>query len=182
MHWMTMRALALSGTVALGACAGARTPTWRPAPTQASPTQSAPTQAAMPVAARMPLADFALLAWLEGTWRGEGVDQPAFYERYGFVDDSTMRVESFPDSTLAAEPERGEVRWRDGLVTTGSGGALWIVTEYDDAMIRFESVAGARNSFVWRRDSDDAWTAVLSWPAAGQLPARERVYHLRCMP
>lgn len=171
MHWRWLRALALSSTVALAACAGA-------APVE----PPAPTRAAMPVGIRMPLADFGRLAWLAGTWRGDGADQPPFWERYAFVDDSTMRVESFADSLLAGEPERAELRWRDGLVTTGSGSAVWVVIEYDDRMIRFEPVAGANNAFVWRRDSDDAWTALLSWPAAGQIPARERVYHLRRWP
>lgn len=145
----------------------------------AAPAGPAPGDTTMPIAARVPLEDFARLTWLEGTWRGEGVGQPAFWERYRFLNDSTIRIESFTDSTLAGPPETGEVRWRDGMVTVGSSGALWVLTRRDRSFLHFDPVAGARNSFTWRRDSDDAWTAVLSWPAAGDAPARDRVYHLR---
>ena len=156
----------------LSACAGATV----------APRDPAPHSITIPVAARMTLDEFAGLAWLEGTWRGEGVGQPPFWERYRFLNDSTIAIESFTDSTLAGPPETGEVRLRDGLVTTGSGGALWVVTRRDGDAWRFEPVAGARNTFTWRRDADDAWTAVLSWPAAGDAHSRDRVYHLRRWP
>lgn len=158
--------------IAIPACAGA----------SAAPAVAEPSATAMPIAARVQLPDFARLAWLEGTWRGEGVGQPAFWERYRVLDDSTIRIESFTDSTLAGPPETGELRWRDGMVTIASGGALWVLTRRDRSSLRFEPVAGARNSFTWRRAADDAWTAVLSWPAVGATPARDRVYHLRRLP
>ena len=163
-------ALALGMALALSACAG------REAPPEPTPT-------AVPVGVHVTHAAFGRLAWLEGRWRGEGIDQPPFYERYELVNDSTMSVATYTDSTFTTiDGEPGEVRWRDGLVTTGTGGALYVATEYDDGMIRFDPVAGARNSFVWRRVSDDAWTAVLSWPVPGETARRERVYHLRRWP
>ena len=151
----------------------------RPAASAPAPAAS---PAALPRALSLSLDDFGALRWLEGTWRGVGVGESAFFERYRFLNDSTIAIESFTDSTLVGTPETGEVRWRDGLVTTGSGGALWVVTRRDGDAWRFEPVAGARNTFTWRRDSDDAWTAVLSWPATGDVPARDRVYHLRRWP
>lgn len=161
----------MAAVAGLSGCAGA-----------ATPSAPAPAGSAIPLAVHMPREDFARLAWLEGTWRGEGVGEPPFWERYRFVNDTTVRIESFTDSALAHPPETGEIRWRDGMVTIGSGGSLWVVTRWDRSTLRFEPVAGARNDFMWRRDSDDAWTAVLSWPAVGATPARERVYHLRRWP
>lgn len=176
----TTRLTALAaGALLLCAC-GPTPRTARPAP--------AP-EPGLAIAAPMTRDDFADLRWLEGTWRGAGSDPAAFWERYTFPDDSTIRVESWGDSTLAGEPETATVRLRDGRVTTGSGGALWIVTAFDERGVRFDPVAGARNSFVWTRGEDadgdghtDEWTAVLSWPATASAPARERTYTLRRRP
>lgn len=167
-----MRLLSLS-VVLLVACAPARSEPVAPVPVEE--------EGGIAIAARMSLTGFQRLRWLEGTWRGSGVDAAPFWERYAFVNDSTIRLESFGDSALTGEPEVGTIRWRDGRVTTGSGGALWVVTAFDETTLRFDPVAGARNWFVWSRDAhdDDAWTAVLSWPASGTVPARERIYTLR---
>jgi len=68
---------------------------------------------------------FAQLRWLEGTWRGSGVEQPTFYERYSFADDSTIRAESSPDSTFPHPEEASTIQLRAGRVTTGEGTMEW---------------------------------------------------------
>ena len=59
-----------------------------------------------------------------------------------------------------------------------SGAARWVAVAIDGRSASFAPVAGARNSFTWRREGRDAWVADLQWPAAGAQPARARTYRL----
>lgn len=132
--------------------------------------------------------DLAHLRWIEGTWRGSGAEQPPFYERYRFADDSTLVVESFADSTLGAVTDVTRFELRGGRLTSVPGArptgstpvARWVATGFTaDTAVTFTPLANARNSFTWRRDSPDAWTAILDWPATADKPARRRVYDMR---
>jgi len=38
------------------------------------------------------------------------------------------------------------------------------------------------NSFTWKRDSKDSWTAILRWPASGDKPAGERTHNMERWP
>ena len=125
--------------------------------------------------------EFARLRWLEGTWRGSGAGQPTFYERYTFVDDSTLRAESSPDSTFPDPAEAGSIELRAGRITTGGGDMLWAATRLDDRSVRFDPVRGARNTFVWTRASDSVWTARLTWRDDEGEP-HELLYTMRRMP
>lgn len=122
-------------------------------------------------------AEFTRLRWIAGSWRGTGVGQPPFYERYRFVDDSTLLVDSFADSTLATVTETSRYELRGGRLGN-TGNVRWGAVTIDAASVRFAPIAGARNEFTWTRESRDAWVAVLRWPAAAGQPARERTYRL----
>ena len=124
---------------------------------------------------------FASLRWIEGTWRGSGIEQPTFYERYTFVDDSTIRAESSPDSTFPDPDEAGAIELRAGRVTTGDSTMLWAVSSIDARSVRFDPVRGARNTFVWDSESDSAWRATLTWTDRDG-EAHERIYRMRRMP
>ncbi|HET7457295.1 MAG TPA: hypothetical protein VFJ74_06550 [Gemmatimonadaceae bacterium] len=131
-------------------------------------------------------ADLAHLRWIEGTWRGSGSGQAPFYERYRFADDSTLVVESFADSTLGRVTDVTRFELRGGtLASTPNepkpGAARWVASRFAaDSAVTFAPLARARNSFTWRRDSADAWTATLEWPATpGAAEARRRVYEMR---
>jgi len=123
-------------------------------------------------------ADIAKLRWIEGTWRGSGVDQKPFFERYRFENESTLVVDSFPDEKLDKISETSRFELKDGKFGNGSYGASSI----DDNGINFEPVANAKNSFRWERVSTDLWKATLKWPADGNKPARERVYNMERIP
>ena len=128
-------------------------------------------------AARVTADQFARLRWIEGTWRGTGVDQPPFYERYRMADDSTIVMESFEDSTLARVTSSARVELRDGRLSNVGEGAVWVASKLGPTHVTFAPVEGARNTFTWRRVSADAWTATLSWPGQPQ-GQRERVYRM----
>ena len=118
--------------------------------------------------------DIAKLHWIEGTWRGSGVDQAPFFERYRFENESTLTVDTFPDEKLDKITETTRFELKDGRF----GNSSYVASLIDDTGINFEPVANAKNSFRWERVSDNAWKATLKWPAQGNKPARERVYNM----
>jgi len=120
-------------------------------------------------------ADLAKLRWIEGNWRGSGVDQAPFFERYRFENDTTLAVDSFPDEKLEKVDDTSRYELKDGQFTNGS----YVASAIDEKGIDFEPVAGkAKNSFRWQRESADKWTAILKWPASDGKPARERIYNM----
>jgi hypothetical protein len=119
-------------------------------------------------------AEIAKLKWIEGTWRGSGVDQKPFFERYRFENESILLVDSFPDEKLDKISETSRFELKDGLFGNGD----YVASSIDDNGINFEPVKNAKNSFRWERVSDNLWKATLKWPADGNKPARERVYNM----
>jgi len=119
-------------------------------------------------------ADISKLRWIEGTWRGSGVDQAPFFERYRFENESTLVVDSFPDEKMDKVGETSRFELKDGVFGNGS----YVASSIDDKGIDFEPFKDANNSFRWERVSDNAWKATLKWPAKGDKPARERVYNM----
>ena len=119
-------------------------------------------------------ADIARLRWIEGTWRGSGVDQAPFFERYRFENESTLAVDSFPDEKLDKVEDTSRFELKDGRF----GSSSYVASSIDNSGITFEPLANAKNSFRWERISENAWKATLKWPADGNKPARERVYNM----
>ena len=133
-------------------------------------------------------ANLRALQWITGTWRGSGVGQAPFYERYRLADDSTLVVESFADSTLRKVSEVTRFALRDSALTSlpGASGepqagvARWYGSALSSDSVRFEPLTGARNTFVWARGATaDEWLARLTWPATGDRPARVVSYAMR---
>lgn len=134
---------------------------------------------AKPTPAKLAASDLEKLRWIEGTWRGTGggVEKP-FFERYRFENATTLAVDSFENEKLEKVTETTLFELKDGEFGGGNEGSRWVVTAIDDNSITFAPVVKARNSFIWRRDSKDSWTAILSWPARGDKPAGEKTYKM----
>ena len=128
--------------------------------------------------AKLSAADLAKLRWIEGSWRGSGVDQAPFFERYRFENDSTLLVDSFPDEKLDKINDTSRYELKDGQFGNGN----YVSSGIDDQGINFEPVAGkAKNSFRWERVSADKWKATLKWTDAnGSL--KERIYNMERIP
>lgn len=139
-------------------------------------------QATVPVQNKFSAADLAKLRWIEGTWRGSGVDQAPFFERYRFEGESTLAVDSFPDEKLEKVDDTTRFELKDGEFGGGSGGARYVASVIDDQGITFEPVLKAKNSFRWERESADTWKAILKWPAADGKSLRERIYKMERIP
>ena len=126
-----------------------------------------------PAATNFTKADIAKLKWIEGTWRGSGVDQAPFFERYRFENETTLAVDTFPDEKLDKVEDTARFELKNGQFGNGS----YVASSIDDKGISFEPVKES-NSFRWERVSDNSWKATLNWPARGNKPAGERVYNM----
>jgi hypothetical protein len=103
--------------------------------------------------ARHTTADFQALRYLEGDWRGSGSADGPFFETYRFVDDSTLEMTGWTDSTMTAAGERSRYLLRDGVIGTDDGARL---ARVDDEGHHFQ-----RGSSAWtfRQVGPDRWTA-----------------------
>lgn len=78
---------------------------------------------------RHTLADFQALRYLEGDWRGSGYEGGPFYESYRFVNDSTIEMTAWTDSTMTVAREQSQYLLRDGMIRTDKGARLLNVDE-----------------------------------------------------
>ena len=122
------------------------------------------------------LAQFAQLRWLEGRWRGGLPDGGSFYEQYRWLDDSTIAMHAFADSTFARATDSSRVSLRFGVVANEGITARWVATRLDSAAVEFVPRRGASNGFSWVRESPDRWTATLSPSRDGGI--RSTIYHM----
>src|SRR5687768_4710928 len=87
-------------------------------------------------------ADFEKLRWLEGTWQGSGGGYDAFYERYHFVNDSTIEKLSFTDATLQTVSERGTISLRAGRIADEGGRRRYEAAKVTSGVAQFVPVRG----------------------------------------
>lgn len=127
---------------------------------QGSSTVKKPTPVP-PAAGKYALKDFVSLAWLVGSWRGRLPDGGSFYERYRWVDDSTIKMRSFKDDTFSKATDSSRIMLRGGIVAD-EGGARWLATRLDSTGVDFASEHDASNNFTWAKQSRNSWKAVLN--------------------
>lgn len=107
------------------------------------------------------LSEFRRLQWLAGDWVGSGGDYPAFYERYRFVNDSTIEQQSFSDETMQTVTDRATIALRNGRIVSSSGTSRYDAVALDATGISFVSSRAGGNSFVFKRASKGRWLATL---------------------
>jgi hypothetical protein len=122
-------------------------------------------------------AEFKQLRWLEGTWRGTGIGQGPFYERYSFPNDTTLAIEHL-DSTLSRVTETSHYVLANGKLANTNPRMKWQASAIAARSVTFTPVLGARNSFIWKYENVDSWTAILLWPETATSPKGERVYDM----
>ena len=144
------------------------------------PSPAATERAALVEPMPVTVDQFRSLAWLEGRWRGTLADTAPFFERYSFLDDSTIGTWNYADSLGSPVSDSGWIRLRGGNVTSGDSARGYVLTALDSASAHFKPRGAAVNAFTWRRTGDSSWTATLTWrDASGQ--AQERVYVMRLL-
>jgi hypothetical protein len=117
--------------------------------------------AAQPTPGRYSLQQFQRLRWLEGDWRGRLPDGGSFYERYRLLDDSTIAMRGFADSTFTKVTDSARIALRGGTIIDEGGSAPWVATRLESNAVDFASTRDASNGFTWTRESPDRWTATL---------------------
>ncbi|HSU17952.1 hypothetical protein [Longimicrobium sp.] len=128
-----------------------------------------------PRPARVTVAELQRLRWIVGDWRGTGTNQPAFYERYRFQDDSTLVVESFADSSFSAPTDPTFFVLRGGRLGPDARTAA---SRIDARSVTFAPQAAGRNWYRFRYRAPDEWEAVLWWPATPTRPERLVTYRM----
>lgn len=151
----------------LAGCARSSTPT--------NETQSAAAPAPTPIT--VTAADLVKLRWIEGSWRGTGVTQPPFFERYRFENDTTLVMEELDDQNQQTVKSTTRYELKNGRFGTGEA----VATALDDKGITFSPMNKNRNSFRWQTESKDVWKAILTLPATDRAPAKETIYMLERM-
>jgi hypothetical protein len=99
------------------------------------------------------------LRWIEGTWRGVGegtTTAEPFFERYMFIDDTTLVVDSYTDETLEKLKNRVPYLLRGDSITTPTSFAAKAAPDSVTFSIRDVET----NQLTWRRNADSTWTAV----------------------
>lgn len=123
-------------------------------------------------------ADFEKLRWLEGVWRGtDEKGQNPFFERYRFTGDGKIETDSFSDSSLSKIDSQSSTYLENGEIVHKSGTMVWTASRLDDSMIEFAPKEKATNSFTWKKESADVWTARLAGKDAQGKPT-ETIYRM----
>lgn len=137
-----------------------------------------PLAAQQKTAPHVTLVQFQELRWLSGAWRGSGGAYPAFFEEYRVLDDSTIVMRSFPDSTFTRASDSSNIEWRSGVVVNRSANSASIAIELSGTSVHFAREGATRGGFTFSRQSADQWTATLHASTPG---GSETVYVMRRM-
>jgi hypothetical protein len=119
----------------------------------APPARAGEPATAAAAASRHTVADFQLLRYLEGNWRGSGYAGGPFYESYGFLNDTTIDMTAWTDSTMTTARERTRYELRDGVIRTDKGARL-VKVDQDG-----HHFAAASYGWTFRSVAPDRWTA-----------------------
>ena len=131
---------------------------------------------AAPTPASVSLDDFRQLQWIAGTWRGSGGAYPAFYEEYRVIDDSTIQMRAFPDSTFSVASDSSLIEFRGSAVQSRGDQRTYMAIALAADSIRFAQPGVARGGHTFTRKSPDEWTATLH---PSQADGQPTVYIMR---
>jgi len=121
--------------------------------------------------------DFGKLRWVEGAWKATAPNERTYYQRYRFLNDSTIEITTYGDSTLSRETGGGRVYLSVGRVYHTFGPGRWGATSIDTTGIYFVPQVNAQNTFAWSRQGPDTWTATMRSGYSGH--ERVTVYQMQ---
>ena len=123
------------------------------------------------------VADFGKLRWLAGSWAGTSDDARDFYEKCHIVDDTTIDITYYADSTLAHPTGTGRLYLSVGRIFHTMGPGRWGATHVGGDGVYFVPQVNSQTSLAWSRISNNEWTATLRSGFVGR--DRVIVYHMR---
>jgi hypothetical protein len=93
----------------------------------------------------------------------------AFFEEYRILNDTTIKMRSFSDSTLRVATDSSTIEWRNGSVQSRSARSTYNMVEFSPSSVRFARPGVATGGHTFARVSADEWKATLHpSPASGQ--------------
>ena len=122
------------------------------------------------------LEEFRQLQWIAGSWRGSGGAYPAFFEEYRVIDDSTIQMRAFSDSTFSVATDSSWIELRSGAVQSRGVDRTYIGVGFGPDSVRFAQPGVAMGGHTFTRTSADEWTATLHPSRADRQPT---VYVMR---
>jgi hypothetical protein len=133
-------------------------------------------QAPSPSPASVTKQRFRQLQWIAGQWRGSGGSYAAFFEEYRVLDDSTVGMRSFSDSTLRTATDSSVIEWRNGRVQSRSARSTYVAVEFTSTTVRFARPGAAGGGHTFSRVSANEWKATLHPASTG---GQATVYTMR---
>ena len=105
---------------------------------------------------------------MEGTWVGAAPNEPTFYERYHFANDSTLEITYFGDSTLTRQTDTGRVYLSVGRIFYTFGAGRWGASHVDDSGIYFVPQVNAHSTLACHVVAPGEWTSTLRGGMTGK--------------
>lgn len=107
--------------------------------------------------------DFRRLAWMHGRWEGFMPEGGKYYARYEMLDDSTIVMHAYADSSFTAVNDSARITLRRGVVSREGPAGRWVATRVDSTGVDFSPQRVAGNFITWTRESATAWNTILRW-------------------
>lgn len=112
--------------------------------------------------------DLAKVKWLQGSWVGTAEGESTIYQRFKFVDDSTVSIDYYRDSAFGQPNGNGRLYLSVGRIYHSFGSNRWVATRVGDEGLYLVPQSTARASFVWTYVSPDAWTFTMRTGVGGR--------------
>jgi hypothetical protein len=113
-------------------------------------------------------ADLAKVKWLQGSWAGTAEGEATIYQRFKFVDDSTVEINYYRDSEFGQLSGSGRLYLSVGRIYHTFGSNRWVATRIGDQGLYLVPQSTARANFAWNYVSPDAWTFTMRTGVGGR--------------
>jgi hypothetical protein len=111
---------------------------------------------------RMTQNDFSRLGFLEGRWKGVGLDGVTFYEHYDFTDPATLRGRRYRDAAFTAPIDGSTVAFANGEVISTRRSYRWKAVEITARRACFAPIQ-APSAFCWEKTAAAAVQVTQRW-------------------
>jgi hypothetical protein len=112
--------------------------------------------------------DLAKVKWLEGSWAGTADGERSIYQRFKFVDDSTVEITYYRDDKFGQPSGNGRLYLSVGRIYHSFGSNRWVATRIGDEGLYLVPQSTARSNFSWTYVSPDAWTFTMRSGVGGR--------------